>query len=576
MKSKKFIKRSVAMACAFAAFATTAVGCGKKSADGEQVLEIFLWEAGYGTQWLYDMSDAFKAQDWVKAKYPELKIIIDPDSDNSKATTLLDAGEKGGNTVDLFFGANLQKYTGVGYDGKEIFADLTETVFNQQIPGESQTVYDKMWDSALEGIRYYEKGQDSNSPNVPFKTYIFPWVGGMNSILYNADHLETLGLEMPLTTNQLIAACQAAKDSSLSYNLTSKEGNYAILTDSSGNYWDTYYNTWWGQYEGLDEYYNFFNGFDGVGLSYKVHEQKGKLYSLKVLENLLKWDNGYVYKGRTGYDYMAAQTQFLSGDAVFYCCGDWYADEMKEVAADLEAIDEYVANIRLMKNPIVSEIIELTPTLQLADGKEDLLIAVIKAIDAGYTTQEMAMQASFYNEASLGLSTELQNKCAEISDEDYAKILDARSIISSSGTRDTGCVPTYAKGKEIAFDFLKFMATDEAQDIYTKATSGSNLPFKYDVKAKNPTLYNSLPQISKDRADIFSNTTYDVQILPDHLAFPLVRFGGMSAVHSTGGSSLVNYFISKGANASAQQLWEDDIEYYETAFNNCLKDAGLA
>ncbi len=567
MKNKG-VKRGVALVCALSAL-TGMTACKTKKSDSEQTLEIFLWEAGYGTQWLYDMSDAFKAQDWVQEKYPNLEIVVNPNSDNSTATTLIDAGEKGGNTVDLFFGANLTKYTGVSYDGTEYFCDLTETVFNQKVPGEEITVKDKMWDSTLEAIRYYEKGQDSNSKDVPFKSYIFPWVGGMNAIMYNAAHLETLGLEVPLTTKQLIDACETAQNSSLPYTVK-PNGKYAILTDSSGNYWDTYYNTWWGQYEGLENYYNFFNGFDGMQLSYEVYKQKGKLYSLKVLEDLLKWDNGYVYQKHTGYDYLSAQTAFMEGDGVFYCVGDWYADEMKEIEADLKA-DGVENNIRMMKNPIVSEIIELTPTIE----NEEMLIAVIKAIDAGNPNQETAKQASFYQEQSLGLSTEMQNKCADISDEDYAKIVEARSIVSTQGNRDTGVVPTYAKGKEIAFDFLKFMATNEAQDIYTEATTGSNLPFKYDVKKENPELYEKLPQLAKDRMDYFSNGTYEVQFLPDYLAFPLVRYGDMNAVRSLGGVSLVNYFMSEGATADAQKLWQDDIDYYEDNFATVLKDAGL-
>ena len=570
MKSRNFICKALACICALTVVLAS-TGCKKAKPDGEQVLEIFLWDAGYGTQWLSDMSEAFKQEDWVKEKYPELEIVIDADSDSKKATTYIDAGEKGGNTVDLFFSSNLQRYTGVSYDGKEHFADLTETVFNQKVPGENKTVYEKMWGSALESIRHYEKGQDSNSSNVAFKSYIFPWVGGMNAILYNAEHLETLGLDVPLTTNQLIEACKTAKNSSLPYNLTSQKGSYAILTDSSGNYWDTYYNVWWGQYEGVEKYYDFFNGFDGVGQSYHVYEQKGKLYSLQTLEKLLKWGNGYVFQGHTGYDYMAAQTQFLSGDAVFYCVGDWYAKEMEDIAADMKKMGEHVYDIRLMKNPVVSEIIELTPSI----SSEEMLIAVIKAIDAGYSTQDMAKQASFYQESELGLSNAMQNACANITDKDYERILKARSIVSSSGTRDTGCVPSYAKGKDVAFDFLKFMATDKAQNIYTEATGGSNLPFDYDLKTKNPTLYNSLPQLSKDRADYFSNNTYEISLLPDYLAFPLVRYGGMNAVHSLGGVSVVNYFISKGAAADAYKLWNDDIEYYKSNFDTCLKDAGL-
>ena len=567
---KTFIKRSVALACALTALATT-TACGGKKEDGEQMLEMFLWDAGYGTDWLYTMSEDFQSLDWVKEKYPNLKIKIETNSDSSKADTLLDAGEAGGNTVDLFFDGNLEKYMGVSYDGKQYFEDLTEPVYNQLVPGENVTFKDKILDCALDTFQYYDKGQDSNS-EVPFKSYATPWMGGFSSLIYNADHLEHLGLEVPLTTQQLVETCETVQNSKeLAYNLREDaKGGYAILTDAGGNYWDDFYQVWWAQYEGMEGFYNFFNGFDGEAISYKVHEQKGKLYALQVLEDLLKWDNGYVYQNRTAYDYMAAQTQFYSGDAVFYAMGDWIADEMKEIVADLKEFDGVEYNIRMMRLPIVSQIIELTPSIT----SDEMLRAVVKAIDDGYATQAAAKAASYYAyPETLGISAEEAAKCADITEADYAKIADARSI-QQGGGGGHGCVPVYAQGKEIAYDFLRYLATDQALEIYAEKTSGSLLPFEYDMSEET---YNKIPQVTKDSADFVSDTRVkQIQFLPGVSKFPLVKWGGMAAVKSTGGAGLINYFMGKGAVASAQQIWSDDIEYYKTAFAECMSNAGLS
>ena len=371
------------------------------------------------------------------------------------------------------------------------------------------------------------------------------------------ENLNELNEEVPLTTKQLYDLCETVANSGLGYNLE-KNGGYAIMTDSSGNYWQTLYQAWWGQYEGIKNYYNVFNGVDSEGLiSEKIFEQKGKLYSLKVLEELLKWDNGYVFQKATGYDYMQAQTAFLKGNGVFYCIGDWFADEMKEVVSDLKNMQNIDYEIRMMKTPIVSEIIELTPTIT----DDDMLADVIAAIDAGYETANFARQMNAFTH--------------QVSEEDYAKIVEARGIIASNAPGHNVGIPSYAKGKEIAFDFLRYMATDKAQEIYIKETSGSGLPFLYNVKQKNAELYNSLPALQKDRLDMNFDIFYDINILPSESSFPLVKWGGMRAVHSLPGTSIVNYFIAKGAEANAQKLWEDDIAYYKTGFAMCMQKAGL-
>ena len=569
MKNKKNLKRGLALTLATAASVSAfgMAGCKQKTSDTEETLEVFLWEAGYGVQWCKDLLAAFEQEDWVKAKYPNLEIVFSKDGNKSTYTTKIDAGEKS-NTVDLFMTASLANYVGKDASGYEFFADLTEKVFNQDVPGENVKVKDKMLPTYLDSIRYYELGEDSNS-DVPFKSYVYPWASGMDSILYNADHLEAFGLEVPLTTRQFIEACAtiSGKGGGLNdYYSTQidENGGYAIMTDGSGNYWSYLYPVWWGQYEGIEEYYNFFNGVyktspeDEGTISSLVFKQKGKLHSLTTMEDILKWNNGYVYKKSSGLEYKQAQTNFLKGDGVFYANGDWFAKEMETTKKEIveEYGDKYDYNIRMMRMPVVSEIIEKTPSIP----NEETLRAVIRAIDEGYSTVAYALQAT-------------KNELVNVTEEDYAKIMEARGIVHAIGPLHQAGVPSYAKGKEIAFDFLRYMATDEAQEIYMKATGGASLPFNYDLKTKNNALYNELFgssnvfAIEQDRLSYLYDQCYETNVLPDPNSFPLVKWGEMSDVHSLNGLSITAYFIAKGSIADGKALYDNDILYYCGAWN---------
>ena len=555
-------KRTLALVCALTAGASTFAGCAKKTADNEQVLEILLWDAGYGVQWCSDLLDAFKQENWVKEKYPNLEIVFTSDSDNSMIGTKINAGERA-NTVDLFFGTGMSIYEGTDSTGYAMMSDLTETVYNQKVPGEEITVKDKMDEGYRESIRFYEKGQDSNSSDVPFKAYAFPWASGMDSILYNADHLKAINMEVPLTTDQLVESCQTiVEDKPFTYN-SQANGDYAILTSSSGHYWYDLYPSWWAQYEGIKEYYNFFNGVANNRISADVHRQKGKLYSLEVLEKVLDWDNGYLYQKRTGLEFMQAQTKFIEGEGVFYSNGDWFAKEMEETVKDVEELKGVKYDIRMMPLPIISKIIEKTPSIP----DDETLRAVIRAIDNGNETIQMAKMDNVKGYELLSGVTET----------DYEIILQARGIVHSLGSTHRALVPSYAKGKEIAFDFLRFMATDNAQEIYMGATGGASLPFEYDVERKNPDLYAQLLPIEKDRLNMEYNAVYETTVLPDPQTFPLVKWGEMTPIYSLGGMNIIAYFASKDAQGTAQQIYDNDIKYYIDGgnFNACRDRAGL-
>lgn len=540
----------------------------------DQTLEVLCWDAGYRTQWCSDLLKAFMQEEWVQEKYPNLVIDFTADGNGTTITTKIDAGERA-NTVDLFFTGGIGKYIGKDTSGYEWFSDLTDNVYTKTVPGEGElTVKEKMLDSYVESMRYYEKGQDSNmADEVPFKSYTFPWASGMDSILYNADHLAKLKMEVPLTTDQFIDTCKTiSKGKSLSYN-NKADGDYAILRDASGAYWAYVYPVWWAQYEGLAEYRNFFNGVSNGRISAEVFRQKGKLYSLEVFEQILKYENGYVYKKNAGLDFMQAQTRFLKGDGVFYANGDWFAKEMEDRATEIrEEYDGLEYEIRMMPVPIVSKIIEKTPSIK----NDEMLRSVIRCIDAGYADVAAVRQDPSFVEGE---------KIATVTEEDYKYIKDARGLTHALGPNHQAGVPSYAKGKEVAYDFLRYMATDKAQEIYMKATGGASLPFEYDLEKENNALYKELFEgegkkifaIEKDRLNFMYNQTYEMVALPDPDSFPLVTQGGMAAIYSLGGHSVVAAFGNKGATTTAQQVWEDDISYYidNGGFNKCRTNAGI-
>ena len=135
--SKKWIRKAVAFTCA-ASSAFSALGlsaCMNTVPDTEQTLEVLCWDAGYGTKWCSDLLNEFKNEEWVKEKYPNIQISFTADGNGTTITTKIDAGERS-NTVDLFFTGGINKYLGKNASGYEFFADLTEGVYNQTVPGE--------------------------------------------------------------------------------------------------------------------------------------------------------------------------------------------------------------------------------------------------------------------------------------------------------------------------------------------------------------------------------------------------------------------------------------------------------
>jgi hypothetical protein len=135
---KKLIAILVAMLCALSSLSL--VGCGKKK-GGANTLQIWCKEAGYGVEWLNDALAAFVEEDWVKAKYPD-GVKYDKVDTAGNSNSGLDWLVGGATQYDIVM-PTAAINSGTYIDNYTKFEDLTD-LYNQTVPGESQTLLEKM------------------------------------------------------------------------------------------------------------------------------------------------------------------------------------------------------------------------------------------------------------------------------------------------------------------------------------------------------------------------------------------------------------------------------------------------
>lgn len=122
--------------------------CAKKAVDNENTLEIFVLDAGYGTAWAEQIAESFKNEDWVREKYPALK-VEKPRTSDQKALAQSYMSAPKTNNFDILFGQQLQSYFGT----TEI-VNITQSVYNEKVPGENVLFKDKMNSSVRETFEY--------------------------------------------------------------------------------------------------------------------------------------------------------------------------------------------------------------------------------------------------------------------------------------------------------------------------------------------------------------------------------------------------------------------------------------
>ncbi len=498
------------MSAVMALGCVAAAGCGKTEGGSAGTLNIYVLKKGYGTEWTHALKDKFLEQDWVKTKYPDLKVEITEDPNDSTYNNELSKGKA--SKYDIMFSGYTQESNG---DARLL--DLTDSVYNAEVPGESVKYIDKL----VEGIA------DSNSyKNESGKRYgSVTYVNGIFGIMYNKTKLEQLGFTEPNTTDELFDIMQKVKSGNVPAGVY--ENTYSIVNSTNG-YSYPMFSTWWAQYEGIEEYENFYEGTVKDDRSAEIFHQTGRLKSLEVLEQLFKSSNGYLIPGAAKTEVLDAQLALMEGKGLFHFNGDYFTTEMemyKKEGGDV---------IGMLKAPVISSIREHADCASIDNDAE--LSALVAAIDAGATSFEGVDQKAF------------------------DKVKEARSLVNSS-TYESGMIPTWSVNQEAAIDFLRFMATDIAYEAVLEATGGLSLPFEYDLKSKNIELYNKLEPVHQTKIDLYSNSPI---IVKGYMSFDLGRSGlfPLKTEEENNKVAFESLFGSAETPKTAQEVYEAEYAYW--------------
>ncbi|MCL2752512.1 MAG: hypothetical protein FWE62_07145, partial [Firmicutes bacterium] len=364
-------------------------------------------------------------------------------------------------------------------------------------------------------------------------------------------------------TDQLNTACSYFKN----------QDGYAIMgVTGSGAYWEYLYPVWWAQYEGYEAYTKFHEGMlkqsgswvRGTTGSDVMDSQPGRKYALDVLEQLLSKSKGnYLTSYAPALDFMDAQSQFMTGSGAFMAMGDWFEPEMKAEKDQRIAAGETLPDVHAMRAPIISKIVEKLE-YRGSGGQNDymsdvMLAALVRDVDDGKAAPTDT----------------------NVSPDDYAIVREARRINYSLGPDHTAIIPAYSPAREVAKDFLMFMATDKANAIFTAATLGVPLPFKFDMETSAPTLYASLGATAKMVYEFFSNpdSLFAANTLRSEMSFPLVYYGGHNRFAGMSHRRIEYWFTDNPPYTvtGARGIYTIGVNHWTPSkWSTALQNAGLA
>ena len=380
----------------------------------------------------------------------------------------------------------------------------------------------------------------------------------VSTLVYNADVLTNfLGQEgtdwnVPRTTDEFWAICDRLKTiGSKVTDKTSADMVYALTTSSQLlYYWDYIGNVFWAQYDGYESYLNYFEGkyYDEATKSWKTGPEINDTYGRKVALNhtskMLSKGRGYIHTDVKDMGFKQAQ-QVLIGQgfgrnkakAAFMVTGDWFQTEMSGALANTPA------DLRMMKPPVVSEICEVLPDQSVSSDAE--LSALIAAVDAG--------------------STALTGEGYEVTQNDYNRVKEARSMIYSATYNYPVCIPSYRSDdqKKLAKEFLKYYFFYVTQQVIAEKNGGIVAPYGYKPQIQ-------MTNFMQSRYGIVNDGTI---VICENPKARLCYLGGLNDMPGAG-NTYVDALLVDGK--SPQSLLDDSKKQLVASWSTMWESAGLA
>ncbi len=491
-------------------------------ADRSKKFTLCYYEGGYGADWLRAV-----VKDYMDNVNQDVYISLKASTDNSVAREKI-TSQTG--TYDLY-------YIEVDMFKKSAVLEELSGLFEMEVPGESGVkVKDKIKPQWLD---YYE--EDGAYYQMP-ATNFMGWNWTYNKTLLDATFGEGQ-YKLPNTTDEFFAMGDELFDNNVF--LTAFAGQD---TTGGADYLRYCYEVWFAQMTGMQGYDNYYNCMYNNNGTYEL----AKDYPHHVVENKNAIEQTYTLaqtlcQGKDGVEYIHAKSesltfldaQFLLNQGGFrgaqeYPIAFYYngASAEKEMMGYVE--DGIISNqdIRVMKMPVISAIIERTPSIT----DDATLSAVIDYVD--------------------GAASQLP---AGVTQEDAAIIAEARSMMAELVCREF-VITKNAQNKEEIKEFLAYLTSDKAQLVAAQNCNG--LPvLNYGYVPTEEALGFTFTEFTKSVYDILADAT-----VVDIARFdkPVGIFVGMAWYKDTtvSGGSLSENLYTKQA-LTADKIYESTLEAFE-------------
>lgn len=390
----------------------------------------------------------------------------------------------------------------------------------------------------------------------------------ISTIVYNADVLDSFlgeentadGWSVPNTTKELWEICDELV--TIGRGVSDKMSDEMVYSFTTSSqllyYWDYLGNVWWAQYDGYESYLNYFEGkyWDEAAQEWKmgpeINDTDGRSIALSETAKVLSMGRGYMHADCKDMGFKQAQ-QVLIGQgfgrnkakAAFMVTGDWLEQEMSGALVNTKA------DLRMMKPPVISDIINVVPDKSIADDAElSALITYIDSVAAG--------------ETAAPTGDAVKGEGFEVTKDDYDRVSEARNMIYSATYNYPVCIPAYRPEtqKELAKDFLVFYFSDRVQQIMAETNGGTVAPYGYKPDIE-------MSGFMKSRYDCVTSSTIVICENPKTL---LSYRGGLTDMAAVG-SNYVDSVLIDGKQPST--LLKESKEQLVVNWDTMLEAAGL-
>lgn len=462
---KKQLLKVASMTMALATLGCS-VACGPDDGpvlkDGQVLLEISVFDGGYGTDWLEALKTAYMAKND--------KVVIDYD-------TVTDREKEQGNEIRSGSAGSDLYFTGYNIHSG-LYNDVNLVNLND--------VYTEVGDKLLPSVKNWYEHEGNQ--------YSIPWATAPLGIIYHSDYFESKNITVPRTTNELFEAADT-----ITANRKTASDPYAFIYASktpSECYLDYLLKPWMAQYEGIENYEKYFDAKLKDGTQYDeafAYEYLGIVRTLEVYQEMLLSTNGYNYPNPQEDSFAVKQQYFIKQKAAMIINGDWIVNEILKG----NYTEEQTKGLKFMKTPIISSIVETMPMWEAnGDGEKHYSVdpngANTNVASDPFSSAAVAISADrkvAYDKALCAIidyvdgvtttkPTEVEG--ITISEADIIRIEEARSITPSMSCFHNAVIPSNSDRITEAKDFLKFMYSDEGLEIYAQNSYGCGLPVQYN------------------------------------------------------------------------------------------------